>query len=235
MLKNIKAVIFDMDGSLVDSMWIWKQIDIEYLSAYGYDVSDDSIADFQSHIEGMSFDETAQYVSAHFDIPKTSQEMMADWNRMAWDKYENEVFLKKGAKEFLLYCKNRGIKLGIASSNSRELIENVLNARQIDGFFEVIKTGSDGLPGKPAPDVYLSAAKELDIEPQYCLVFEDIPKGICSGKSAGMKVCAVEDKYSAHQREIKKQLADYFIEDYYEIFNGRFFTCQQTGDVRTEY
>ncbi|MBR6665009.1 MAG: HAD family phosphatase [Lachnospiraceae bacterium] len=226
MTERIDAVIFDMDGSLVDSMWIWKQIDIDYLSFYGYDVSDESIAAFQAKIEGMSFDETAEWVSEHYEIPRTKQEMMDDWNRMAWEKYEKEVFLKPGAKEFLDYCRNKGIKLGIASSNSRELIENVLSARKLEGVFDIIKTGSDGLPGKPAPDVYLAAAEELDVKPEHCLVFEDIPKGIRSGKGAGMIVCAVEDVYSMHQIEEKKRLADFYIEDYYDLFKQGIFTCQ---------
>ena len=217
MLQNIKAIIFDMDGSLVDSMWIWKQIDIEYLSKYGYDSSDEAISEFQANIEGMSFRETAEYMHEHFDIPSV-EEMMDDWNRMAWEKYEKEVFLKTGAYEFLLECKNRGILLGIASSNSRELVDNVIQARHLEGLFQVIITGSDGLPGKPAPDMYLEAAAKLGVEPVDCLVFEDIPKGIRAGKEAGMKVCAVEDLYSAHQREEKKNMSDYYIEDYYGIF-----------------
>lgn len=218
MLQDIKAIIFDMDGSLVDSMWIWKQIDIEYLSKYGYESSDRAIAEFQANVEGMSFRETAEYMQAHFDIPRSVEEMMEDWNVMAWDKYEKEVFLKVGAYEFLSECKRRGILLGIASSNSRELVNNVMQARELEGFFNVIITGSDGLPGKPAPDMYLEAAKKLGVEPMNCLVFEDIPKGIKAGKDAGMKVCAVEDLYSAHQRVEKKNMSDYYIEDYYGIF-----------------
>ncbi len=226
MTEKKKAVIFDMDGSLVDSMWIWKDIDIAYLSQYGYDVSEEKVEAFQKEIEGMSFAETAQWVSEHFPVPRTVQEMMDDWNRMAWDKYEQEVFLKPGAAEFLKDCQKRGILLGIASSNSRELVENVIRSQGLEGVFTVIKTGSDGLAGKPSPDIYLAAARELGVAPVNCLVFEDVPAGIRAAKSAGMCVCAVEDAYSAHQREEKKELADYYIEDYYGIFNKGLFTCQ---------
>lgn len=218
MLNNIKAVIFDMDGSLVDSMWIWKSIDIEYLTRYGYETDDRFIADLQSKIEGMSFEETAQFMSSHFNIPRTHLEMMDDWNKMAWDKYENDVCLKEGALEFLDYCNSKGILLGIASSNSRELVDNLLKSRNIRDYFNVIKTGSDGYPGKPAPDIYLAVADELGINPSNCLVFEDIPKGIIAGKSAGMRVCAVDDAYSSHLTTNKKELADYFIEDYYGLY-----------------
>lgn len=220
MIKDIKAVIFDMDGSLVDSMWIWKQIDIEYMERFGLGSSKEEIAAFQAAIEGMSFQETAIWVHENYPmIPRTVEEMKEDWNQMAWDKYEKEVFLKPGAEAFLKECKKRDIKLGIASSNSRKLVENVIHARGLDGIFDAIKTGSDGLKGKPAPDVYLAAAKQLQVSPKDCLVFEDIPAGIRAGKSAGMKVCAVEDAASVHQREEKKKLADYYIEDYYGIFN----------------
>ncbi len=219
MITDIKAVIFDLDGSLVDSMWIWREIDIEYMNRYGFAVSREELDAFQAEIEGMSFRETAEWVSSHYDIPRTCEEMMEDWNAMAWDKYEKEVFLKEGAMEFLQECRKRDIKLAIASSNSRELVENVIQARGLNGFFDVIKTGSDGLRGKPAPDIYLAAAGDLGIDPMHCLVFEDITHGIHAGKNAGMRVCAVEDAYSAQQREEKKKLADFYIEDYYGIFN----------------
>ena len=215
MITDIQTVIFDLDGSLVDSMWIWKQIDIDYLKRFGYDLPET----LQSEIEGMSFLETAHYMKKRFQIPDEPEQMMAEWNQMAWDKYEQEVFLKPGVAEFLAECQKRGIKLGIASSNSRELVENVLRARGLEDVFAYIMTGSDNVKGKPAPDIYLRAAQGLAVEPAYCLVFEDIPAGICAGKSAGMRVCAVEDAYSAHQREEKRKLADYYIEDYYGIFN----------------
>ena len=76
--------------------------------------------------------------------------------------------------------------------------------------------------GKPAPDVYLAAAKALNVSPENCLVFEDVPMGILAGKNAGMKVCAVEDSYSKEQMEQKKKLADYYIKDYDEVLNQTF-------------
>ena len=71
--------------------------------------------------------------------------------------------------------------------------------------------------GKPSPDIYLAVADRLKVEPSRCLVFEDIVAGITAGKSAGMRVCAVEDLYSRTQREKKKELADYYIEDFMEF------------------
>lgn len=214
MLQEIDAVIFDLDGSLVDSMWLWRAIDIEYLGRYGIPLPED----LQSKIEGMSFHETAVYFQEVFGIPDPLEEIKAEWNRMAWDKYANEVPLKEGIPEFLESCRRRGIRLGIATSNSRELVENVIGVHGIRDYFTCVKSGTDVLRGKPAPDIYLAVAEELRVEPSRCLVFEDIVPGILAGKNAGMRVCAVEDVYSQYDRERKLALADFYIENYKGLF-----------------
>lgn len=213
MLKGIEAVIFDLDGSLVDSMWIWKDIDIEYLAKYGIALPED----LQSQIEGMSFSETAVYFKERFQIPDTLEQMKQDWNQMAWDKYANEVPLKKGVPTFLEKCKSRGIQFGIATSNSRELVDNITKVHHLDDYFSCIMTSCEVEKGKPAPDIYLAVAKKLNVAPERCLVFEDIIPGIMAGKNAGMKVCAVEDEYSISDTKAKKELADYYIVDFAEI------------------
>ncbi len=143
---------------------------------------------------------------------------MEEWNRMAWDKYMYEVPLKKGIPEFLAGCRDSGIKLGIATSNSRVLVENVAGVHNLRDYFSCIMTGTDVERGKPSPDIYLTVAEGLGVSPERCLVFEDITAGILAGKNAGMRVCAVEDDYSAQFRELKKELADYYIEDYTGLF-----------------
>ncbi len=215
MLRDIDAVIFDMDGSLVDSMWMWRAIDIAYLGKFGISLPEN----LQSEIEGMSFGETAVYFKEHFPIPDSLEEIKADWNRMAWDKYMYEVPLKQGIPEFLAGCSANGIKLGIATSNSRELVENVAKVHRLREYFTSIMTGCDVARGKPFPDIYLAVAEQLGASPGRCLVFEDIVAGIQAGKNAGMRVCAVEDSYSAQDREKKKRLADYYIEEYTGLFS----------------
>lgn len=214
MMRNKDAVIFDLDGSLVDSMWIWRDIDIAYLGRYGIALPEN----LQQEIEGMSFSETAVYFKERFAIPDSLEEIKSNWNQMARDKYMNEVPLKPGVREFLEGCRARGIKLGIATSNSRELVENIARAHNLHNYFTCIMTACDVNKGKPAPDIYLAVARELQVEPCRCLVFEDIIPGIQAGKNAGMEVCAVEDAYSNSAREAKEELADYYIEDFYDIF-----------------
>lgn len=213
MLENIKAVIFDLDGTLVDSMGIWKQIDIEYLAKYNIALPDD----LQSSIEGMSFTETANYFKERFQIPEEIHEIKATWNEMTYKKYKNEVPLKEGTREFLNMLKSRDIKMGIATSNSRELVEVVIKSLQIDSFFDAVHTSCEVEKGKPSPDIYLLVSEKLGVAPTECLVFEDVPQGIMAGKNAGMKVCAVDDEYSRALEEEKRKLADYFIESFQEL------------------
>lgn len=209
-LNDVEAVIFDVDGSMVDSMWMWKRIDGEYLAKFGIPLPDT----LQSDIEGRSFYETAVHFKERFSIPDSVEHIMADWNDMAWEKYEKEVPLKTGVREFMRLCKEKGIKMGIATSNSRELMLTIERTHGLTEYISCIKTGSDVQKGKPEPDIYLAAAKELQVKPEHCLVFEDLVAGILAAKRAGMKVCAVQDAYSMDSDKEKRELADYYIEDY---------------------
>ncbi len=209
-MKEMEAVIFDLDGTLVDSMWIWDPIDVEFLGEYGHQVP----PDLHEAIEGMSFTETAAYFKERFSIPLTLEEMKNRWNEMAMNKYLRQVPLKEGAAEFLKQLRDRGVQAGIATSNSRQLVESVLQARGIGEYFSSVVTGCEVKAGKPAPDIYLRAAENLGVSPKACMVFEDVPAGIRAGKRAGMTVTAVADACSAGVMEEKKRLADYYIEDY---------------------
>ncbi len=214
-LDNFDAIIFDLDGTLVDSMWLWKDIDIEYLSRFGIAYNEK----LQSEIEGKSFTETAIYFKENFGITDTIEKIKNDWNEMAYLKYKEQVSLKTGALEFLKLLKEKGKKLGIATSNSTQLTEVCLNSLNISSLFDVVITGSDIKTGKPAPDIYLENAKRLKVLPERCLVFEDIPVGIMAGKNAGMKTCAVADEYSRDLTEEKLELSDYSIIDYKDFIN----------------
>lgn len=219
---QIKGVIFDLDGSLVDSMWMWKAIDYEFLGTYGITVP----AGLTDAIEGMSFTETATYFKETFCLPLTVDEIKDIWIRMAYNKYSNEVGFKPGVKAFLDYLRREQIPIGIATSNSRSLVDAVLKSLQVDTYFHTIVTACDVNKGKPAPDIYLYAAQAMQIKPDDYLVFEDVPAGIMAGKAAGMRVIAVQDSFSDHVDVQKRRLADGYICDYSEIL-----ACMEDGGI----
>lgn len=223
MLRNTKAVIFDLDGTLIDSMWLWESLDQEYLGRFGISLPED----LHGTIEGMSFSETALYFKERFQIPDSVEAIKQCWNQMAWEKYEKEVPLKSGVQEFLEFLKEKQIPMAIATSNSRKLAEMVTRVHGIHGYFSAIVTSCEVEKGKPAPDVYLQAARELRAVPDSCLVFEDVVQGILAGKNAGMRVCAVEDEYSDFQKKEKRSLADYYIHTYGEILEESRVACDE--------
>lgn len=217
LLQNKKAVIFDLDGTLVDSMWMWKAIDIQYLGQHGIALPED----LQDQIEGMSFTETAAYFKKRFDLPESVEEIKTAWNEMTYEKYANEVPLKPGAEKFLSYLRKRNVQMAIATSNSRELVTTVIRALHIESCFSCVITSCEVGAGKPAPDIYRRAAGLLGVKPSECLVFEDLPAGILAGKRAGMTVIAVEDTFSLPMAERKKELADGYIHTYEEMLEAQ--------------
>lgn len=215
MFQNIEAVIFDLDGTLIDSMGIWHQIDIDYLASYDFSLPED----LHQNIEGMSFTETAQYFKERFQIPDDVEVIKDRWHDMAREHYAHHIQLKKGALQVLDYLDKKGMALGIGTSNYSELVDLVLENHQIKHRFQSIRTSCEVERGKPYPDIYLLVAKDLNVNPERCLVFEDIPNGILAAKRAEMKTCAVFDEASKHVQNQLMEMSDYYIQDYGQILN----------------
>lgn len=210
MLKDIQAVIFDLDGTVIDSMWMWEAIDIEYLARFNIPFE----KSYQQDIEGMSFNETAVYFKNRFMLPDSLEVIKQDWNNMAYHKYKHEVEPKAGVVQFLQSLKKAGIKTGIGTSNSAGLCRTILESKKLDGYFDAVHTSDEVGAGKPAPDIYLLVAESLGVRPAECLVFEDLYQGICAGHNAGMKTCAVRDAYSESSWQLKCDTADYYIDSF---------------------
>lgn len=218
MLSNVKAVLFDLDGTLIDSMWVWGDIDIIYLKKHGIAYPEDLLYE----IEGMSFKEVAVYFKERFFLPDSLDEIQDEWTEMAKEKYKNEVPLKPGVYPFLEYLKLHGIHTGIATSNNRELLTAVMNAHHLQDYIEYTMTSCEAGAGKPAPDIYLKVSEAFHVKPEECLVFEDTPSGIMAGKNAGITVCAMEDTYTLDRKELIQELADYYITDFTQVLDGTY-------------
>ncbi|MBR5712501.1 MAG: HAD family phosphatase [Lachnospiraceae bacterium] len=213
MKTDFTAAIFDLDGTLVDSMWMWRDIDIAYLGAHGIPFEED----LQERIEGMSFAETAVYFKENYGIKDSVEDIMSTWNDMAMEYYRTKVFPKPGVIEYLQKLRAAGIKTGIATSNSWELLDAVLNATGLSQYMDSIHSACEIKRGKPAPDIYLLVAEDLGVDPSECIVFEDILPGIESGHRAGMYVCSVYDPYSEERMDEIIARSDAHIRSFTEL------------------
>lgn len=210
--KRFDAVIFDLDGTLVDSMWVWEKIDEDFLRKRNIEKPND----MDKALEGKSFTETAVYFKERFKLEMSVEEIKREWNEMAWLFYTKEVPLKKGVKKFLEVLRKQNIKIGIATSNSIELVNAVLKALEIEAYFDQIRTSCEVGRGKPFPDIYLKVAEDLGVEPDRCLVFEDIPNGVRAGKNAGMTAWGIRDRQDEMLWKEVMAVADFFVVDYDE-------------------
>lgn len=213
MLTNIEAAIFDMDGTIIDSMWVWDVIDVNFLGKRNIELP----PDLRAAIEHLSFIEAAEYFKNRFALQDSLEEIMDEWNNMAYNEYKHNVDLKPGAKDYLLKLKALGIKLGLATSNCKLLLETVLKKHGIYNLFDVITTTDEVERGKSFPDVYLLTADKLKVSPENCVVFEDILAAVRGAKAAGMRVVAIQDDYSDYQKEHIIKEADKYILEYSEL------------------
>lgn len=213
MLRDCKGIVFDLDGTLVDSMGIWSKIDRAYLERYGYEYTDE----IAKIIRNKGFQALAEYFDENFDIPRTKEEMMQDWDEMSLEEYKYNIGLIAGAKDFLHHLKQRGVRLAIGTSNNKKNVSAVLAQHGITHLFDTIVTGFDVKEDKPAPDIYLEAIRRLDVKPSDAFVFEDMVVGIRAAKAAGIRVCAIEDEVNRGLRMQQAIAVDHSMRDYRDV------------------
>lgn len=188
-----KGVIFDVDGTLLDSMGVWDQIDIVFLHERGFRVPQD----YMAAICAMPFRQIAEYTIERFRLDDTPEELMAQWSRMAHTAYTTTVEPKPFACEYVKRLYDSGARLAVATSLPADLRDAALRKAGLLPFFEVMCSVDEaGDSGKDSPDVYLLAAERLGVAPADCTVFEDVLAGIRAAKSVGMSVWAMHDDSS---------------------------------------
>ena len=211
---KINAVLFDLDGTLIDSMGVWAEVDKEYLGKRGMPVPYDL---FQDMKHGNSFIEVAKYFKRKFNLSDTIEEIMQEWTDMVKWHYENDIYLKPGAKELLEYLYAKNIKIGLGTSNSKQLAQTVLKSNNVLKYFDVIVAGCQNIRGKPFPDIYLKVATALNVNPCNCIVIEDVYVGVKAAKNAGMTVFSIEDEHTKPEREKIKKIVNFYGKNFYVI------------------
>ena len=216
-MHEFKGAIFDMDGTLLDSMPVWKRLTQGYLKQFGVHITDQDYA----VTEGFSQPQVAQYFADRYPELPDAQSLMDGMDRLISARYEAIAKPKEGVLDFLEGLRRRGVKMAIATLTARRHAEKALRDRDMLDYFEFMLTIEDVGISKREPDIYLQAAARMGLEPAECTVFEDAPYACATARRAGFRVCGmVEPAYAAGEDELRAS-SDLIVEHSFDELSGK--------------
>lgn len=205
----IRGAIFDVDGTLLDSMAIWKDAGARYLKGLGIQAQED----LGKLLFPMSLQEGAAYMKARYDLKLSVSQIIEGVGDTVRDYYFYEAPLKKGAADFLEKLSKKDIPMAVATSSELEHIEAAFKRLNVNQYFQKIFTCSQVGAGKSRPDIYLAASRHLETEPRETYVFEDVLHAIKTADNAGFKTVGVYDRFSESKQEEIRKHSDIYLED----------------------
>ena len=188
-MSAIEAVVFDLDGVLLDSEHVWDEVREQLARERGGRWHDSAQADMM----GMSSSEWSRYMHDVIGLAEPPEEINDEVVQRLLERYADDLPLIDGATD-AVQGMARSFRLALASSSNRAVIDAVLHESALAGDFEVIVSSEEVARGKPAPDVFLEAAARLDLAPERCVAVEDSGNGIRAARAAGMRVVAVPNR-----------------------------------------
>lgn len=224
MMRSIQAILFDHDGTLVDSEIVHFQFWRAVLQRYGVDFQED---DYRLHYAGVSELNTAIDLRLRYRLETPVLDLVAAKRAQATLFHATQHFpLMPSVAETLSSLQQAGIRMAVVSGSARFALESNLRAQNLLSIFELIASGEEVPHNKPAPDVYLHAMHQMGLRADQCLAVEDTASGLASAKSAGLFTCVIPNRYSAHQNFSS---ADLETRDMAEFF--QWFSLHREGPV----
>ena len=203
--------IFDMDGTLVDSMGYWRNMEREFLTRKGITENLEEILEIT---KPMTLEESSAYFSQYCGIDCSPSQFIAEIEAIMAEHYRNDVQIKPGVRAYLDNLKRRGVPMCVASATNKPLVELCLETLGLRSYFEFILSCVEVGAGKNRPDVFLESARRLGAEPADCAVYEDAIYAVRSAHAAGFHVVAVKDAHNAACWDELSELADEIIKDW---------------------
>ena len=214
---RLQSAIFDMDGTLLDTMHIWKDLGSTMLRRMGYEPE----PDMQEKVMVMTLRESAEYCKTTYHMPETVEEIMAMTLAEVEDHYTHHAEAKAGVKKVLSLLKMEGVWMYVATNTDRHLAEAALRHAGIDQYFRGILTCSEIGAGKnDSPEIYERAMTRLRSNKKDTVIFEDAVHAIRTAKRAGFRVCGVYDPSAEADQEEIRRLSDYYIRSFEEMFEA---------------
>ena len=232
MLEGKKVIIFDMDGTLIDSVGIWNQVDEELITrirSEGTPLPENVQSQRDEALRRFSkaespYMEYCAFLKEKYDAVQSPDEIHTLRYEIAQEFLQNVIDYKPDADTFIRWLKERGYILTIATTTKRSNVDvyrtrntRMMEKAKIDDYFRLVYTREDAREIKPNPEIYLRVMTELGVSAEECLVFEDSLIGLEAARNAGMESVAVYDKYSDGERDAINAIATYRIKNYAEL------------------
>lgn len=210
---GFKGYIFDLDGTLFESMHVWTRIYGETLAALGVGLPED----YHARVNHMSVGDGAEYTVRRFGLQITAEELIAEWRARAAEEYGGKIGLKPYAAELLDALKRGGKKIGIATALAESLAFPCLERNGIAGFFSSFTSVEEVNADKDKPDVYLAECAKLGLNPHECVVVEDSIVGIRGAAAGGFFTVGVYDAYSGNLAEEMRDACGMYVRNLKEL------------------
>ena len=215
-ITKVRASIFDVDGTLLDSMSVWDDIGERYLMSLGISAREG----LHDVLNTMSLEQGAAYLKEEYQIDKPISQIVKEVLKIVSDFYRFEAPLKPGVKETLEWLKSSGIRMVIATSGDKELVEAAMERNGVSQYFERIYTCTEVGAGKDEPEIYLKAAGFLQTEPENIAVFEDALHAAETAKTVGFMVVGVYDASNEENLSRMKEVCDCYYERMDEVIEA---------------
>ena len=212
-MRDCRGMIFDLDGTLLDSMGGWSQIDVNFLAKRGIDLPED----YQQAVTPMGARQAADYTIERFHLPDTPEMLMEEWLSMAYEAYSRDIPLKPYAYEYVEKLYREGKKLAIATSSDRYLVLPALERTGLLPMMTSVVTAAEVSRGKGFPDIYQRAAEHLGLRASDCAVYEDIIEGIRGAKAGGFLAVGVYEKQNEENYQQIRAESDLYIHSFREL------------------
>ena len=220
-MKKLRGIIFDVDGTLLDSMGMWSELDRVFLRENGIDPPHD-ISDI---VKKMTVETSSAYFVERFRLDMTPEDVKNRVEELAAEAYRTHLPLKNGAKDFLAAAAERGIPMAVASANYPGLLDAAFRRLGIDGYFRTVLTPGEQLAGKHEPDIYLEAARLLGSVPAETAVIEDALHAAETAKTAGFYTVGFRDVSSRQDWDALAAICDRVTDSWDALRSGGFLQC----------
>lgn len=211
----MKGAIFDMDGTLTDSMHLWIEIGRRYMEGLGYEVSPEQTYDMTK----MLLEPMAVYIREEFGLQKPEEEIVADMNKMVEPDYFHVVQVKPTVVETLQKLQDRGVRMCVATATDRHLTEACLRRNGIDHFFSAVFTCGEEKCTKRTSTIYDAARAHLGTSPEDTYIFEDTYTSLLGAHESGCHAIAVADRWAEPKKDLIRDLAEAYLDEMGDLFD----------------